>query len=95
MRGVSGGLETGDMWSGELGRSVVTLSIRESCFIMGRKDGGFRRSWLKGMGRLICSSGVGVASRLSDRVLPAVLCFFSMCGLKRALRSAKSDVEVL
>ena len=40
--GVAGGLERIDKWSGELGRSVVTLSITEPYLEMGMvKCGGF------------------------------------------------------
>ena len=92
VRGVSGGLDTGERWSGELGRSVVTLSTRESCLVKGSSSGG---GGLRRPSDREGRSGVGVASWPSDKVLLMPLCFFSMLGLKRALRSAKSEVDVL
>ena len=92
-------LETVDKWSGELGKSVVMLSVIELCF-----EKGLGSVRYEGLSKPLCESesscaieGVGVGSRLMQAKFCAlsIFCFLSMLGLNCACLSANSDVVVL
>ena len=86
--GVKGGLE---MWSGDLGRSLVTLSVTELYLVIGMLSFAGEREGEDCWERLASCSRVGV---LNPEEVSRESVLFSMFGLNCVCRSVYSEVTI-